>query len=59
MSFMNFSKKRLSALEMQRQLGHKRYNTVWILMHKIRKAMDERDGKYNLSGFIEFDVGQF
>jgi hypothetical protein len=56
---MNFSKKRLSALEMQQQLGHKRYNTVWILMHKIRKAMDERDDKYNLSGFIEFDVGQF
>ena len=59
MSFMSFSKKGLSALEMQRQLGHKRYNTIWNLMHKIRKAMGERDDKYNLSGFIEFDEGHF
>ena len=59
MSFMSFSKKGLSALEMQRQLGHKRYNTVWNLMHKIRNAMGLRDDKYNLSGFIKFDEGHF
>ncbi len=57
MSFMSLSKKGLSALEMQRQLGRKRYNTVWNLMHKIRNALGLRDDKYNLSGFIEFDEG--
>lgn len=59
MVFMSFSKKGLSALEMQRQLGHKRYNTIWGLMHKIRTGMGQRDDKYNLSGFIEFDEGHF
>jgi hypothetical protein len=52
MSFISYSKKGLYALEIQRQLGHKRYNTVWNLMRKIRKAMGERYDKYNLSGFI-------
>ena len=59
MAFMSFSKKGISALEMQRQLGHKRYNTVWNLMHKIRLAMGQRDDRYNLNGFIEFDEGHF
>ena len=59
MSFMSFSKKGLSALEMQRQLDNKTYITIWILMHKIRKPMNERDDKYNLSGIIEFDEGHF
>ena len=59
MAFMSFSKKGLSALEMRRQLGHKRYNTIWVLMHKIRTGMGQRDDKYNLSGFIEFDEGHF
>jgi hypothetical protein len=52
-----FSRKGITALEMQRQLGHKRYNTVWNLMHKIRLAMGHRDNRYSLNGFIEFDEG--
>lgn len=36
MAFMSGTKKGISALEMQRQLGHKRYRTVWVMMHKIR-----------------------
>ena len=59
MAFMSFSKKGISALEMQRQLGHKRYNTVWSLIHKIRLEMGQRDDRYNLNGFIEFDEGHF
>lgn len=45
---------------MQRQLGHKRYNTFWNLMHKIRLSMGQRDDRYSsLNGFIEFDEGHF
>ncbi len=44
---------------MQRQLGNKRYNTVWNLMHKIRKAIGESDDKHILSGFIELDEYHF
>jgi hypothetical protein len=59
MAFMTFSKKGISALEMQRQLGHKRYGTVWKLMHKIRAGMGKRDNLYQLSGSVEFDEGYF
>ena len=59
MMFMCFSKKGISACELQRQLELKRYETVWKLMHKIRTSMGNRDKKYKLSGEIEFDEAYF
>ncbi len=55
MVLMSMTKKGLSAKEMQRQLGHKRYETIWKMMHTIRKAMGNRENLYKLSGMIEFD----
>lgn len=57
--FMTTTKKGISACEMQRQLGHNRYQTVWKLMHKIRGLMGQRDDLYNLCGTLEFDEGHF
>jgi hypothetical protein len=59
MAFMTFSKKGISAMEMQRQLGHTRWETVWKLMHKIRAGMGKRDSLYQLNGSVEFDEGYF
>lgn len=59
MAFMSSTKKGISALEMQRQLGHKRYGTVWRLMHKIREGMGKRENLYQLNGSVEFDEGYF
>jgi hypothetical protein len=59
MAIITYSKKGISAVELQRQLGHKRYDTVWPLMHGIREAMGKRDGFYGLEGDIEFDEGHF
>ena len=59
MAFMSSTKKGISALEMQRQLGHKRYGTIWRLMHKIREGMGKRDSLDQLNGEIEFDEGYF
>lgn len=56
---MTLSKKSFSALEMQRMLGHKRYEPIWLMMHKIRRVMSKRDQKYSLSGCLEFDEGFF
>ena len=53
------TKKTFSAAEMQRQLGHKRYQPIWEMMHKLRSVMGERDSKYNLEGTIELDEGYF
>lgn len=59
MAFMTYSKKTISASELQRQLNHPKYDTVWRLMHKIRSAMGKRDALYLLEGAIEFDEGYF
>jgi transposase-like protein len=59
MAFMSFSKKTISAAELQRQLNHPKYDTVWRLMHKIRGGMGKRDALYQLEGAIEFDEGYF
>lgn len=44
----------ISALGLQRVLGLKRYETVWIWLHKLRSAM-VRPGRDRLSGIVEVD----
>jgi len=56
---MGMTKKAMSAHEMRRQLDMKRYKPVWEMMHKIRKAMGQRDSRYGLSDMVEFDEGYF
>lgn len=58
-AFMSFSKKGISAAEMQRQLDHSRYETIWVMMHRIREAMGKRDSQYELAGMVEFDEAFF
>lgn len=57
--FVSLTKKGFSALELQRLVGHKRYEPIWGLMQKIRVTMGHRDEKYTLDGFIEMDEGFF
>jgi len=56
---MTATKQSLSALEMQRQIGMKRYEPVWYMMQKIRSAMGKRDSQYTLKGTIEVDDAFF
>lgn len=56
---MSVTKKGFSALEMQRLIGHKRYEPIWYMMHKIRRIMGKRGDAYQLSGHIEIDEGFF
>lgn len=53
------TKKTFSAKEMQRQLGHNRYQPIWEMMHKLRSVMGERDAMYELKDTIELDEGYF
>lgn len=55
MYLMTLTKKGISALEMQRQLGLKRYEPVLYMVQKLRAAMGERDNRYELSGDVELD----
>ena len=56
---MTATKKGFSSKEIQKQLGMKRYEPVWAMVHKIRKAMGNRDARYTLEGMIEMDEGYF
>ena len=56
---VSLTKKGFSAPELQRLVGHKRYEPIWGLMQKIRITMGRRDEKYTLDGFIEMDEGFF
>lgn len=56
---MNLTKKGFAALEMQRLIGHSKYESVWLMKQKIRISMGHRDEKYQLDEFIEMDEGLF
>ena len=59
LGLMTATKKSFSALEIQSQLGHKRYEPIWLMLHKIRVSMGRRDDKYKLDGCMEMDEGYF
>lgn len=59
MFLMTTTKKGFSSKEIQKQLGMKRYEPVWAMVHKLRKAMGNRDARYTLEDMIEMDEGYF
>ena len=59
MHLLTSTKKSFSAKEIQRQLGHNRYEPIWAMLHKIRSVMGLRDDKYQLQGEVELDEGFF
>ena len=59
MHLLTSTKKSISASELQRQLGHKNYNPIWAMLHKLRAAMGTRDSRYEVSGMVEVDEGFF
>jgi transposase-like protein len=51
---MTTDKRGLSALLLQQQLGISRYETAWMMLHKLRRAMVNR-GREPLHGEVEID----
>ena len=56
---MTATKKTISALELQRQIGDKYYEPIWVMMHKIRLVMVKRDNQYKLSEELEADESYY
>lgn len=52
---MSTSTKPVSALQMQKELGRKRYYPIWAMMHKIRAVMGLREKGYKLDETVELD----
>ena len=59
MFLLTATKRAISAKEIQRQLGRKRYQPVWEMVHKLRDVMGKRDARYSLDGDVEIDEGFF
>ena len=59
MHLLTSTKKSFSAKEIQRQIGHNRYEPIWAMLHKIRSVMGLRDNEYTLSNEVELDEGFF
>lgn len=56
---MGRQKSGVSMLSLQRMLDIKSYKTVWLMGHKIRKAMEDRDAFYKLTALVEVDDAYF
>src|SRR5512139_585351 len=56
---MAMDKVGVSISEMQRILAIRDYKTAWLMAHKVRKAMADRDAQYGLAGLIELDDSFF
>lgn len=52
---MATSKKGVSMLYLQKQLGIKSYRAAWLMGQKIRQAMTQRDAIYSLKDTVEAD----
>ena len=59
MFLLSATKKGFSSKEIQKQLGLKRYEPVWAMVHKLRRAMGKRDARYTLEDMVEMDEGYF
>jgi transposase-like protein len=51
-------KRGISAKQLMRDI-ELTYPTAWLMLHKIRKAMGERDADYKLAGIVELDDAFF
>jgi transposase-like protein len=51
-------KRGCSAKRLEKLIGV-HYATAWLMIHKIRRAMENRDSLYKLSKFIEMDDSYF
>jgi transposase-like protein len=51
-------KRGISAAQIARNVGISHY-TAWLMLHKLRKAMGDRDAKYYLDGIVEMDDAFF
>ena len=56
---MATSKTGVSIAEMGRELAIRDYKTIWVMAHKIRQAMMQRDARYRLAGLVELDESFF
>ena len=58
-NLMATSEHRVSASEAKKILRIRQYRTAWLMAHKVRKVMVDRNARYRLAGLVEVDGSFF
>ena len=54
-AYLNIIGKKISALELQKELGHKRYEPIWFMLKKIKNISKADNFLYKISDYIQID----
>jgi hypothetical protein len=54
-AYLNIIGKKISALELQKVIGHKRYEPIWLMMKKIKNISEADNFLYKISDYIQID----
>ena len=54
-AYLNIIGKKISALELQKELGHKRYEPIWFMLKKIKNISEADNFLNKISDYIQID----
>jgi len=52
-AYLNIIGEKISALELQKELGHKRYEPIWLMLKKIKNISEADNFIYKVSDYIQ------
>jgi len=54
-AYLNIIGEKISALELQKEIGHKRYEPIWFMLKKIRNMSEADNLLYKISDYVQID----
>ena len=54
-AYLNIVGEKISALELQKELGHKRYEPIWLMLKKINNSSETDNLLHKISDYIQVD----
>ncbi|HCC71783.1 MAG TPA: hypothetical protein DEQ09_11630 [Bacteroidales bacterium] len=57
-AYLKIMKKNISALELQKELGYKRYEPIWLMLKKIKNMPEADYFIYKVSDYIHLDENE-
>lgn len=54
-AFVSLNEKHTPVIELQKQLNHNRYHTIWSLKNRIQEKINGQDNIHYLSAIVEFN----
>jgi len=54
-AYLNIIGEKISALKLQKELGHKRYEPIWFMLKKIKNSSEADNFLHKISDYIQID----